>query len=175
MTLNFSQSKSYGGCKRTRTNFSFSWVLFSANSSPLLAFWASWNKRDKVWKKANSFSQLRSRSRNRFRCKSSLMSLNRGAIHDNQVARRGGLGTTVNSEDARKNCSHIHHFHIHHNATFFCITMAMVMQNLGGGGRGGGWVEQGALLSMWKWWMAILFFICHLATVALVFVSRTKT
>ena len=27
MTLNFSQSKSYGGCKRTRTNFTFSWVL----------------------------------------------------------------------------------------------------------------------------------------------------
>ena len=65
------------------------------------------------------------------------MSLNRGAIHDNQVARRGGLGTTVNSEDARKNCSHIHHFHIHHKATFFCLTMAMVMQNLGGGGGGG--------------------------------------
>ena len=69
------------------------------------------------------------------------MSLNRGAIDDNQVATRGGLGTTVNSEDARKNCSHIHHFHIHHKATFFCLTMAMVMQNLGGGGRGGGGFE----------------------------------
>ena len=65
--------------------------------------------------------------------------------------------------------------------------MAMVMQNLGGvcvcvcvcggggGGGGRGWVEQGALLSMWKWWMAIFVFICHLATVALVFVSHTKT
>lgn len=53
------------------------------------------------------------------------MSLNTGVIQDNQVAGRGFLGTTVNSEDATKNFSHIHDFHIDPNAPCFCITMVM--------------------------------------------------
>ena len=67
------------------------------------------------------------------------MSLNRGAIHDNQVARRGGLGTTVNSEDARKNCSHIHHFHIHHiKGNFLLPNNGNGYAKLGRWGGGGG-------------------------------------
>ena len=68
------------------------------------------------------------------------MSLSRGVIHDNQVARRGFLGTTVNFEDETKNCSHIHHFHVDHNAPCCCITI--VMQNLGGGRGGRGRVSK---------------------------------
>ena len=70
---------------KTTTIFFFSWILMQSFRIQLHKIcqhlpttWTKWNKRDKVWSRANLLFKLRSRTRRRRCCLSALLELNLG-------------------------------------------------------------------------------------------------
>ena len=80
---------------KTTTFFFFSWILMQSFRIQLHKIcqhlpttWTKWNKRDKVWSRANLLFKLRFRSRRRPCCLSALLDLNLGLKNSNKEGKQ---------------------------------------------------------------------------------------